>query len=69
MAMIVNCAYIKEMGKSLNKFDPSNSSPSATFSGTGNVMLAIMFLNMGFHSVRMIHNAVQAAKTIKMRRQ
>ena len=69
MAMMVCCSFIKEAGNSVNKFDASNSSPANTFNGTGNMMLTIMGINMGYHGVRMIHNSVQAAKTIKMRRQ
>ena len=68
MAMLVNCAYIKEMSGSVNQYSPS-SSPAATGSISGGLMISMMASNLVFHTARMTHNSVQAAKTIKNRRQ
>jgi hypothetical protein len=68
MAMLINCAYIKEMSGNVSQYSPS-ANPAASGSISGGIMIFIMSSNMVYHVGRMIHNSVEAAKTIKMRRQ
>ena len=68
IAMLVNCAYLKEMSSSVSKFNPSTS-PASAGSAAGNLMIVLISGNILFHGARLIHNSVQAAKTIKLRRQ
>jgi len=65
--MLVNCAYIKEMAN-VSNFDPG-ASPVSAGQGAGDFMVFVTSANMIYHAARMIHNSVQAAKTIKQRRQ
>ena len=68
ISMLVNCAYLKEMSASVSSFDPG-ASPASAGSNAGNFMIVLISGNLIFHGLRMIHNSIQAAKTIKARRQ
>lgn len=67
IVMLVSCAYIKEVGQSVTKFDPANKPPA--FTAVGGFMFVTIVANMTYHGVRLVHNSIQAAKTIRMRRQ
>lgn len=66
-AILINCVYLKEMRSSVNEFDPSGS-PAGQAKGVSYAMMGIVLGNMLYHSARLIHNAIQAAKTLKLRR-
>ena len=68
IAVLVNCVYLKEMAASVSNFNPS-ASPAQAGQGAGNFMIFLTSALMVFHAARLIHNAIQAARTIKMRRQ
>ena len=68
IAVLVNCVYLKEMAASVSNFNPS-ASPAQAGQGAGNFMIFLTSGLMVFHAARLIHNAVQAARTLKMRRQ
>lgn len=68
MIMLVNCAYLKEMSNGVSNFDPGTS-PASAGQGAGDFMVFVTSASMVYHAARMTHNSVQAAKTIKQRRQ
>ena len=68
MVQLIICAYLKEMSGNVNEY-AQTLNPSANASVSGGIMIGVMGANLVFHSVRLIHNSVQAAQTIKMRRQ
>lgn len=62
--MMIQSAFIKEMGPTVRKF-----TGGADFgSSVGTLMVATTLAQMAFHTVRLVHNTVLAAKTIKKRR-
>ena len=64
IAVLMNTVYLKEMSASVSDFDPG-ASPAQAGQGAGNFMICITSGLMVFHGGRMVHNSVQAAKTIK----
>ena len=68
IAMLVNCIYLKEMAASVSNYNPG-ASPAQAGQGAGDFMIFLTSANLVYHALRLTHNSVQAAKTIKMRRQ
>ena len=68
IAMLVNCAYLKEMSGSVSSYNPGASAANAG-QGAGDFMIVLISANQLFHVARLLHNSFQAVKTIKLRRQ
>ena len=68
LAMLTASAYLKEMKTAVNDFTP-NADQSSLSSPIGTFMVVLTSANLAFHGVRLVHNSVQAAQTIKARRQ
>ena len=68
VGMLMSCAFMEEMSGSIGNLSLS-SDRSASLTSVAPMMNIVLFGNVIFHCIRLAHNSVQAAKTIKARRQ
>ena len=66
--MLATSAYVKAVETGAASFNPSSAGEASAISSAGTAMVVMTLANMGFHGVRLVHNTVQAAGTLKRRR-